>query len=221
MTASLSCGGGTRPAAAMHAALRAAAALLATATAAAAASPSTLTNGAITAALSPSCTLTSVTKIGTHPQAVDEAGWALEVGGVEHSSAALHSSLEISQPSPSELLCTWKAAALTFTVRYSAPPDQNFVQKALNASCSGDCAIGRVTPTTGLTVGEDSSSQFSLDAGGVFVRQNTSSAGLMVVVQNKHMELNHAAGGGGQHFVAFSWSFSTEKHAGFPPDFCI
>lgn len=162
-------------------ALVAAAAASATATA----SPSTVTNGVITATVGPSCTLTSITQAGSRAQAVAEAGWALEVGGAEHSAAALHSSLEISQPSPSELLCTWKASAnLSFAVRYSAPRGQAFVQKALNATCGTDCAIGRVTPTTGLTVGEDSSSQFSLDAGGVFVRQNATNAGLSKCTRN-------------------------------------
>ena len=194
----------------------------------------------ITAELGPSCTLTSIT-IATvaaaaappaqQRQAVVEAGWSLEVGGVEHSAAALHSSLILSTPSPSEVLCTWKAerdhdhdhghadaeeagptgtagAGLTFTVRYSVPVGRAFVQKALNVSCgSGGCAIGRVTPVTGLKVGSPSvldaaqppQVHFSLDAGGVFIRQNASSAGLMVVVQNKHMELDAPAGGGGSN----------------------
>ena len=223
------------------AAMRAAAALFAvvagTLSPITAAGPSTITNGVITAELGPSCTLTSIATATVRgieggssatqtqrQQAVVEAGWSLEVGGVEHSAVALHSSLALSKPSPSEVLCTWTSepdhddaedaqttggkAGLTFTVRYSAPAGQAFVQKALNVSCGSDgCAIGRVTPVTGLEVGSsselDASSppqvHFSLDAGGVFIRQNASSAGLMVVVQNKHMELDAPAGGGGSN----------------------
>jgi hypothetical protein len=230
------------PMPANSAAMRAAAALFAvvagTLSPITAAGPSTITNGVITAELGPSCTLTSIATAAAtvrgieggssatqtqRQQAVVEAGWSLEVGGVEHSAVALHSSLALSKPSPSEVLCTWTSepdhddaedaqttggkAGLTFTVRYSAPAGQAFVQKALNVSCGSDgCAIGRVTPVTGLEVGSssalDASSSppqvhFSLDAGGVFIRQNVSSAGLMVVVQNKHMELNAPAAGGG------------------------
>jgi hypothetical protein len=177
-----------------------------------------ITNGVITAELATSCTLTSIS-VGTsapHPQPpqqqrIAEGGWSLEVGGVKHSAATLHASLEISQPSPSEVRCTWKAepdsftdgtgagSAQVFTVSYAAQPGRSFVQKSLNVSCNGDCSIGQVTPITGLKVGEAGveTSQFSLDAGGVFIRQNTSAAGLMVVVQNKHMELNAPDGGGG------------------------
>ena len=163
-----------------------------------------IANGVITAELGTSCTLTSIST-RQQQQKVAEGGWSLEVGGVRHSAAALHASLTISQLSPSEILCTWKAAAATttaaaaatFTVSYSAPPGRGFVQKSLNVSCNGDCPIGQVTPITGLKVGDAGleTSQFSLDAGGVFIRQNTSTAGLMVVVQNKHMELNAPDGG--------------------------
>ena len=37
--------------------------------------------------------------------------------------------------------------------------------------------------------------QFSQDAGGIFARQNGSMSGLMVVVQNKHIELDVPARG--------------------------
>jgi hypothetical protein len=99
---------------------------------------------------------------------------------------------------------------------YSAPPGQAFVQKALNVSCShGGCteprrgehgaplAIGHVTPVLGLRTAHDATAHFSEDAGGVFVRLNSSSGGLMVVVQNKHTQLNAPAGGSGANL---SWS---------------
>lgn len=192
--------------------MRIAAALLAGALAAAPAvsisnghkNPPKITNGFVTAELDTSCTLTSISG-GSGPrqqqQELAEAGWSLEVGGVRYSAAALHASLEISQLSPSEVLCAWKAEpdSLSFTVSYSAQPGRGFVQKSLNVSCNGDCSIGQVTPITGLKAGEAGleTSQFSLDAGGVFIRQNTSAAGLMVVVQNKHMQLNAPDGGSG------------------------
>ena len=157
--------------------------------AAASSAEKTITNGLITASFSADCSLAAVGFKDGAQQQVRGDGWQLELSNRTHSSKALRPSLKVSQPSASELLCEWDGGIL---VRYSAPPQQSFIQKQLSASAGGgaELAIGRVSPTTELEVGAAGTPHFSLDAGGVFVRQaNEDSAGLMAVVQNKHTSL--------------------------------
>jgi hypothetical protein len=186
----------------------------------------TIENGLIRAAITSTCQLQSIallTQAGSYHQ---ESGpprlsastipfpagddWAVEVNGFRFVGSALVGSLSISQPSPAELLCTWDMPPMpgeTFSVLYSVPAGQSFVQKALNVSCThGGCteprrgdsdaplAIGRVTPVLGLRAfAKGGTAHFSPDAGGVFVREGSSPSsaaagtqGVMIVVQNKH-----------------------------------
>ena len=159
------------------------------AAAAASSAEKTITNGLVTASFSADCSLAAVGLKDGAQQQVRGDGWEVELANRTHSSKALRPSLKVSQPSASELLCEWDGG---ISVRYSAPPQQGFVQKQLSASAGGgaELAIGRVSPTTELEVGAAGTPHFSLDAGGVFVRQaNEDSAGLMAVVQNKHTSL--------------------------------
>ena len=161
------------------------------AAAAASSAEKTITNGLVTASFSADCSLGAVGLKDGAQQQVRGDGWEVELANRTHSSKALRPSLKVSQPSASELLCEWDGG---ISVRYSAPPQQGFVQKQLSASAGGggggELAIGRVSPTTELMVGAAGTPHFSLDAGGVFVRQaNEDSAGLMAVVQNKHTSL--------------------------------
>ena len=159
------------------------------AAAAASSAEKTITNGLVTASFSADCSLAAVGLKDGAQQQVRGDGWEVELANRTHSSKALRPSLKVSQPSASELLCEWDGG---ISVRYSAPPQQGFVQKQLSASAGGggELAIGRVSPTTELMVGAAGTPHFSLDAGGVFVRQaNEDSAGLMAVVQNKHTSL--------------------------------
>lgn len=193
------------------------AALLAHAHTAAAA---TIGNGLVSASISAGCQLASVEQLKPTKRALTlVAGddWAMEVNGFRFVGSALRGSLSVSQPSPSEFLCVWDMPPVpgeTFSVLYSTPPGQAFVQKALNVSCThGGCtepkngghaaplAIGNVTPVLGLRTSSDATAHFSEDAGGVFMRLG-STDGLMVVVQNKHTQLNAVPGGGAN----LSWS---------------
>ena len=189
-----------------------------------------ISNGIVSASISAGCQLESVTRLEpASPSLTFASGddWAVEVNGFRFVGSALRGSLSVSQPSPSEFLCVWDMPPMpgeTFTIMYSVPPGQAFVQKALNVSCThGGCteprhgdrdaplAISQVTPVLGLRTADNATVQFSEDAGGVFMRLNSTVVeadaadahvnGLMVVVQNKHTQLNAPAAGCGENLT--------------------
>ena len=195
--------------------------------------PMTISNGLISATVSSACALTSITTAAGTTQ-ITHDDWAVEVDTIRFVGSEQHVGFGIKRESKSSVRCSYDTPPMpgeSFAVRFEVPAGYAFVRKQLNVTCThGGCEgspanttklqLGTVTPALNLSAPAFAQQQFYTDAGGVFARAGVpSSAGLMVVVGNKHTGANGALNACGGLSLSYVFGGGKYKLAEVSPPF--